>query len=246
MIRSPLLWSGSKFDLLPEILPMIQGRLWEPFCGSAVVSLNYAGESVISDRNAELMNFWSRAKDGSLIHTPDPRCLFEDFYYSIRKDFNTPSRIWDGPGVQIVQAQRFLYLNRTCWRGLYRENNKGEFNVPWGARKRVEWPSMPDMRRVAVLPAQEYYYPGPTWEGFPVGVRADTIYCDPPYVGTHSYGVKFDHERFATWCQTRTERVLVSNSPTAVDLFPGWSVIELTAKGGIGHRRKEVLLWNGK
>lgn len=56
----------------------------------------------------------------------------------------------------------------------------------------------------------------------------------------------FDHEQFAAWCQSRTERVLVSNSPTAVALFPGWHVTELVARGGIGHKRKEVLLWNGR
>lgn len=235
MIRSPLLWSGSKFDLLPEILPRIKGRLWEPFCGSAVVSLNYEGESVISDRNAELMNFWDVAKAGQVnIFTSGWENSAEIFYH-VRSEFNTYRE-----HSAETKASRFLYLNRTCWRGLYRENSKGEFNVPWGARKRVEWPSMPDMGRISVAPAWPY-----DWEPH-CGMGADTIYCDPPYVGTHSYGVKFDHKRFAAWCQTRTERVLVSNSPTAVSLFPGWSVIELTAKGGIGHRRKELLLWNGK
>jgi DNA adenine methylase len=242
MIRSPLLWSGSKFDLLPEILPMIRGRLWEPFCGSAVVSLNYEGESVISDRNAELMNFWRRVKaqpeDLISRDAEDPESLSSAGYYAVRQQFNSRA------ANPTYQAAMFLYLNRTCWRGLYRENSKGEFNVPWGARKRVEWPAMPDMSRITVWNTRDYKTPRTDFEM--ETPKCDTIYCDPPYVGTHSYGVKFDHERFAAWCQTRTERVLVSNSPTAVSLFPGWSVIELTAKGGIGHRRKEVLLWNNK
>ena len=235
MIRSPLLWSGSKFDLLPAILPHIKGRLWEPFCGSAVVSLNYQGESAVSDRCAPLMNFWAQAKAGSVDYSGMLWGLDADSYYAVRGEFNSRSGHapqWD--------ALRFLYLNRTCWRGLWRENNNGEFNVPWGTRKRVDWPKMPDMSRVEVYGAEPYDTRRLGWRG------CDTIYCDPPYVGTHSYGVKFDHERFAKWCASRTERVLVSNSPEALPLFQGWLILELTSKGGIGHRRKEVLLWNGK
>lgn len=234
MIRSPLLWSGSKYDLLPEILPHIRGRLWEPFCGSAVVSLNYQCESVISDRNAELMNFWAQVKAGFSFGLPtyDGWDISEDAYCRTRDSFNRKTC------GEAQQAANFLYLNRTCWRGLYRENSKGEFNVPWGSRQRVKWPAMPDMSRISVLKPAEYERHA--------GRVADTIYCDPPYVGTHSYGVPFDHERFATWCNARPERVLVSNSPEALPLFAGWHTMELTTKGGIGHNRKEVLLWNGK
>lgn len=239
MIRSPLLWSGSKYDLLPEILPRITGRLWEPFCGSAVVSLNYQGESVISDRNPRLMNFWSQVKQQPEVFSRLRHALTgENHYYEVRKSFNAHS-------AQEFICLEFLYLNRTCWRGLYRENAKGEFNVPWGARKRVEWPEMPDMSRIYVYSARDY---DDNFEGYDIteDSEIDTIYCDPPYVGTHSYGVKFDHNRFAAWCNRRTERVLVSNSPAAVKLFPGWHVTELSAKGGIGKRRAEVLLWNGR
>lgn len=239
MIRSPLLWSGSKFDLLPAILPHIHGTLWEPFCGSAVVSLNYQGESVISDRCAPLMNFWAQVKGGFSFGTMSDWPIDADTYVKVRDSFN---RRTCGPKSQAVN---FLYLNRTCWRGLYRENSKGEFNVPWGARAKVGWPELPDMSRVEVYSAREYCDP---FDGYDIATDAavNTIYCDPPYVGAHNYGVKFDHERFAAWCNARAERVLVSNSPAALPLFQGWHMLELTAKGGIGHRRKEVLLWNGK
>ncbi len=241
MIRSPLLWSGSKFDLLPHILPMIRGRCWEPFCGSAVVSLNYQGEAIISDRNAELMNFWAQVKSATDI-IPAIWENDENTFYHQRYAFNRHAGLNSSE-----QARRFLYLNRTCWRGLYRENSKGEFNVPWGARKRVEWPTMPDMSRITVDDGRRNYSEFPPNPFYPRDVKVDTIYCDPPYHGkSHTYGVKFDHERFAAWCHTRPERVLVSNSPTAVDLFPGWHVTEVSAKGGIGKRRQEVILWNGK
>lgn len=94
MIRSPLLWSGSKYALLSDILPRIKGRLWEPFCGSAVVSLNYEGESVISDRNVHLMNFWSQCKRGYLHPDPARTPIDTNSYYVIRNVFNKLSRCY--------------------------------------------------------------------------------------------------------------------------------------------------------
>lgn len=131
-----LKWAGGKrwlasSNLLP--VPERFRRYVEPFLGGAAVFFQLSpAQSILSDINAELINLYRVIKD-------DPKALealmiehqakhSRDHYYAVRANVPTGN---------IAQAARTLYLNRTCWNGLYRVNLRGEFNVPIGTKNTV-------------------------------------------------------------------------------------------------------------
>lgn len=151
-------WAGGKTQLLPELtknLPSVT-KYAEPFVGGGAFlcyminhfSLN---EIYISDANERLINVYK-----TIIETPDElveNLIWleksyndaddegkEQLYYAIRTEYN----IFSGGA---CDAAKFIFLNKTCFNGLYRVNKKGEFNVPWGKKKSVYF----DYRNIYVL-----------------------------------------------------------------------------------------------
>jgi DNA adenine methylase len=128
----PLLkWVGGKTQLLNTILPKIPKKFnnyIEPFFGGGAVffALN-PKSSVIADSNAELVNLYSivKTKPNDLIKA------LKKFKYSSEDYYNVRSLIYENLS-DIEKAARTVYLNRTCFNGLYRVNKKGQFNVPFG------------------------------------------------------------------------------------------------------------------
>ncbi len=131
---SPFLkWPGGKRWLLkkfPELFSIQFNNYYEPFLGSGAVFFYLCPKNaVLSDVNEELINVYTQMRDY-------PQLLVEqlklhqakhskEYYYKIRdKEFTAP----------IERAGRFLYLNRTCFNGMYRENKAGKFNVPIGTK----------------------------------------------------------------------------------------------------------------
>src|SRR3990167_7732993 len=131
-----LKWAGGKrwlanAGLLP--LPTGSTRHIEPFIGGGAVFFRLAPETaVIADLNEDLIELYRVMRD-------DPKILKErmiqhqadhdDIYYYLVRD--------QSPDTPLERAARFLYLNRTCWNGLYRVNRFGKFNVPRGTKDSV-------------------------------------------------------------------------------------------------------------
>ena len=126
-----LKWAGGKTELLPELirrLPRSFNTYWEPFLGGGALffSVNPAS-AVLSDLNEELVNCYEVVKtdlEGLLIELSKHRNSRSHFI-EIRKV--QPWRL-----DPISRAARLIFLNKTCFNGLYRVNQKGEFNVPYG------------------------------------------------------------------------------------------------------------------
>lgn len=133
-VKPFLKWAGGKTQLLDELnkyIPLNYNKYIEPFIGGGALffSLN-SKESVISDSNRELIITYKQVRDNveSVISILKTFEHTETFYYEIRnlipddleKDF---------------RAARLIYLNKTCFNGLYRVNKKGLFNVPYGKGK---------------------------------------------------------------------------------------------------------------
>lgn len=132
-LSSFLKWPGGKRWLLkklPEIFSIKFNNYYEPFLGSGAVFFHLCPEeSVLSDVNEELINLFVQMRD-------HPQELAEQlqvhqkkhskaYYYEMRdKNYVSP----------MERAGRFLYLNRTCFNGMYRENKNGKFNVPIGTK----------------------------------------------------------------------------------------------------------------
>lgn len=128
--RPFLRWAGSKQRLLGQLLPYIPnhtGVYFEPFLGAGAVYFFLEPRAArLSDKCEPLIETYdvvSRRVD-EVIEALEPMdVLDKDFYYRVRA--NTPTD-------EVARAARFLYLNRAGWNGLYRVNNRGQFNVPYG------------------------------------------------------------------------------------------------------------------
>lgn len=193
---SPLLkWPGGKRKLVPTILaafpPQVAAPIHEPFVGSAAVTLGAgAPGGVLADINPRLIQFHRVVRD-----LPDNLYRWirkfpygggwESHYADIRTAFNAANVPHADSGFlhdgDVLNAARFLWLNKAGFNGLYRENQRGEFNVPPGSYGTVRMPSLDAIRGVSnalkrgVLRCQDWRI---TVLEAPAGAR---LYVDPPY-----------------------------------------------------------------
>ncbi len=183
MPRPFLKWAGGKRSLINELLARIpEGHIEhyvEPFLGGGALFLHLArngmvGRATLADRNPELINAWRvvQSEPEALIEAVTQWEVSEETFYEVR------ALRFDDP---LQQAARTLWLNRTCYNGLYRLNSKGQFNVPFGRYKRPRVVDPENIRAVhAALQGVELIS-----EDFEsVMDRADqgtVVYCDPPY-----------------------------------------------------------------
>lgn len=130
-IKPFLKWAGGKTQLLGELhkhIPQTYNKYIEPFIGGGAMffSLN-ASKSIISDSNEELVITYNQIKTNidKVIYHLESFNHNEEFYYKIR--LQNPLDLEDS-----YRAARLIYLNKTCFNGLYRVNKKGQFNVPYG------------------------------------------------------------------------------------------------------------------
>jgi DNA adenine methylase len=142
-------WSGGKRNEIPlfkKYYPKEFNKFIEPFAGGAAVffDLNFAGTNVINDIHPDLINFY---KQISLGHAKKIYDLVTSFgvgemeYYIVRGGGKklVKGEVPFNPQNDIERAAKFYYLRKTCFRGMLRYNEKGEFNIPWGRYKTVSF-----------------------------------------------------------------------------------------------------------
>src|SRR6266487_1480441 len=130
---SPFLkWAGGKTQLLPALLKNIPahfGTYIEPFVGGGALFFELQpAKAILADSNSELINCYTVVRDNveDLIGILSAYPYSGEFYYKLRAEV---------PGDVVLRAARIIYLNRTCYNGLYRVNKRGQFNVPFGRYK---------------------------------------------------------------------------------------------------------------
>ena len=142
-------WSGGKRDEIKtfsNFYPKEFKRFIEPFVGGAAVffDINFHGENVINDIHPELINFYRQIKLGNATKIYNVLKSFgntEEDYYIVRgggKKLSEDKKIFI-PKNKIDEAARFIYLRKTCFRGMLRYNQNGKFNVPWGRYKTLNF-----------------------------------------------------------------------------------------------------------
>lgn len=199
--RPFLKWAGGKSQLLPEIrkvypegLGTTITRYAEPFLGGGAVLLDmlstYRLEAVYaSDTNGELINAYCCVRDRleellERLHRLEEDYLSldsqarKDFYYRIRAQFNEGER---GNKEDAERAALLLFLNRTCFNGLYRVNARGEFNVPAGAYKNPTICDEDNLRRVSGLLQGVELVCAPYTQVEEFADERTFLYADPPY-----------------------------------------------------------------
>jgi len=177
-INPPLKWAGGKRWLLSHIEPIWRRhshrRYVEPFCGGLAVALGVQPEhALLNDVNPHLMNFYQQSRRGLeiSIETRNDERLF----YAHRDRFN--QLIQDGETKTGEAAQLFYYLNRTCFNGLCRFNQSGEFNVPFGQYKTINYAK--DFHAFRKL-FRRWTFANKDLAKLPIE-SDDFIYADPPY-----------------------------------------------------------------
>lgn len=195
-------WQGGKSQLLDEIhkrIPEDTKRIIEPFVGGGAVFLDYEKPAVINDINKGLIEVYKQAlnnkknfkaalkkKSNEFNNATDKK----EFYLDMRKAT---------PRTELKRAERFVFLNKTAWNGRYRENSKGEFNIPFSGVEKVnllleETKNTIDNLKNVDIHNKDYkeFFEWYLNENYQEG---DFVFIDPPYDDcTISYTSKgFNH-----------------------------------------------------
>ncbi len=197
MINPFLKWAGGKRWLIsqPDFpTPPSYTRYVEPFLGSGAVFFHLQPDkALLSDANAGLIHLYEVIRD------QPSALLFEmkrhhsrhskEYYYEVRARKHRS---------KLKKSAQFLYLNRTCWNGLYRVNSKGEFNVPKGTKDTVlfdtdDFVAVSDLLSNADIRCSDFEAViDETGEG-------DFVFVDPPYTVQHNYNnfLKYNEKIFS-------------------------------------------------
>lgn len=240
-------WAGGKQWLAVAakhlIPPSWKGRYYEPFLGGgAFFFALHPKLATLSDCNEELIEMYRTVSTDALgiIRLLRRYQYDEQFYYKIRDK---------APRTARTRAARFLYLNRTCWNGLYRVNQQGRFNTPFG---RFENPTICDSKRI--LTAARLLRRIKLRDGdFAVVVSdaqlGDFIYFDPPYITGHQNNgfLKYNSRLFSWSDQERLAElaiglakagiyVLISNAdqPMVINMYKGFHYYRTSRHSLIG------------
>ncbi len=175
-------WAGGKrqlVDILLSNVPPSFNRYFEPFVGGGALLFELQPQkAVISDINEELINAYKVIKDNveELINSLKKHKNTKEYYYAIRAI--NPKTL-----TPVERASRFIYLNKTCFNGLYRENSKGQFNVPFGRYKNPKICDEENLRAVSeFLNKIEITILNCDYKiTCEMAKSGDFVYLDPPY-----------------------------------------------------------------
>jgi DNA adenine methylase len=183
--RPFLRWAGSKRWLLRQMiasLPTEFTTYHEPFLGSgALFFLLCPTRASLSDKCSELIDVYKATRDNvsAIIRYLRPLRPDRKLFYAMR---DRPSRGW------LKRAAEFMYLNKTCWNGLYRVNSEGRFNVPYGMPKTTFIADLENLRACArALRVRDVNLRSCDFQAALTHVEpGDLVYLDPPYVTQHN------------------------------------------------------------
>ncbi|EKK5552843.1 DNA adenine methylase [Enterobacter hormaechei] len=240
-----LKWAGNKTAIMSELKKHLPDgpRLVEPFAGScAVMMATDYPYYLVADINPDLINLYQVIKEdvNSFIHLVErifSKFTTEEDYYKCRQFFNTL------PLEPIEKAAYFLFLNRHCYRGLCRYNQRGLFNVPYGNYKKPYLP-VDEIRAFAEKAVRARFICASYDETLAMLQAGDVVYCDPPYDGNfsgyHTAGFSDDDQYdLASILVRRSSEghpIIVSNSDTRLirSFYRKFTLHRISTKRSIG------------
>ncbi len=243
-------WAGGKGRIMHELVARLPppslwtGRYIEPFLGGGAVYLHLQpSPALLTDTNAELIHLYSVVRDDveALIERLGDHTYDRDHYYAVRAQ--DPEAL--GP---IELAARFVFLNRTCFNGLYRVNRQGRFNVPFGRYTNPNLCPADRLRAASSALGDATLSLGDFEAALDAARPGDFVYLDPPYAPltptanftaytADDFGLA-DQRRLADRVHALTRRgvlCMVSNSDTPLvrDLYKGLRIDGILAPRAI-------------
>jgi DNA adenine methylase len=279
-------WAGGKSQLLDQLGPLMPphfGSYFEPFMGGAAVFFSLGaerrGEAHLNDLNYDLVCTYAVVRDRveelvwrlKEMRREAVDLGMKESFYAARSRFNEirlDGLLVPSEELNMTRASLFIFLNKTCFNGLWRENRKGGFNVPWNKKQH------PRVCQEGLLRAASESLQGVrlTHGGFAEAVRVgkpkpgDLVYLDPPYIPVsntasfttytkHGFGPS-DQEELARVVDELAGQgvyVMVSNSDSDVvrELYSRHRIEEVDArrsinsKGGGRAKVKEFIVCAG-
>lgn len=244
-------WVGGKTQLLPQLValaPKEFNRYYEPFVGGG--AFYYAlkpNEAVLNDFNPRLMNAYKQVRDdvqAVISHLRNYERTAACFYNQ-RGLLNAENTTF----LDAESAARFIFLNKTCFNGLWRENGAGQFNVPYGGdRKRAKHVDVSNLLECSIRLRSSTQLLCTDFEAaVQMAKPGDFVYFDPPYVPvTATSFVDYKADGFAYKEQVRLRdlakdlkkdgvHVMLSNSDTAMtrELYADFELHEVKARRSV-------------
>jgi DNA adenine methylase len=233
----------------------------EPFLGAgALFFLHNPRNAFISDKNRHLIQFYRQIRDDAPTVYSHLQALSRRLsvlsYYRVRQLYNESK--WSPQ-----QAARFLFLNLTCFNGIFRVNRKNQFNVPFGRRTRVHFPTSASLQEAARTLRQASIHSQCFRRTMPEVSKKSFVYLDPPYPPATStaFFTHYTADRFGDQDQVdlaeqvrkldrRGVRFLLSNSDTETvrTLYKGFQIREVGATRFVSCKARvraaELLIFN--
>jgi DNA adenine methylase len=270
LIAPFLKWVGGKRQLMPaikELIPKTYTNYYEPFIGGGAVLFELQPKkAIINDFNEELINVYQTIKENSeeLIFDLKTHRNESDYFYNLRA-IDREENFGNLPNIR--RASRVIYLNKTCFNGLYRVNNSGEFNSPFGRYKNPNIVNETTIKAVSkYLNNNDITILNVDFEEAVEGInRGSFVYFDPPYhpVSASSNFTGYVPGGFDMYEQVRLKdlcdkldkkgvKFLLSNSATQFieDLYKDYKISYVKANRSINSNAKkrgeidEVLIRN--
>lgn len=210
----PLLrWAGGKRQLLSRLIEFFpkdisNGNYREPFLGAGCLFFALQPkQAVLSDANAYLISCYQHVRDDwaavNKCLRRHARLTSEDHYYRTRTLYNRSSH-------SASQAARFIYLNKTCFNGIFRVNTKGEFNVPYGWKEPPALPTADILKRASNALKHATLVSHGFDKALEDAKQGDFVYLDPPYppLNGTAYFTHYTMDRFSQSDQERLSAVV--------------------------------------
>lgn len=252
-----LKWAGGKSQLLPELVKRIpEGytKYFEPFAGGAALFFHLQPRTAyLVDINEDLINTYRVIKEqvDALICDLKQHVYQEDYYYRIRNIDRTEAyQSW----TDVQKASRLIYLNKTCYNGLYRVNAKGQFNTPFGSYSNPTILNEANLRVCSRALRNTKLITG-SFSAIARRISSDDfVYFDPPYAplsetanftgysqGGFDASMQVKLRDLCDRLDRRGVRFMVSNSsaPLILDLYRSYKVEFVYASRAINSKGKD-------
>lgn len=247
-------WVGGKRQLLGEITPLLPKRITsycEPFLGGGAVLFSIQPtKAIVNDLNQDLITVYEVIRDDveSLLESLKKHENTPEYFYNIR-DMDRDKEAYQAMS-KTEKASRLIYLNKTCYNGLFRVNSSGEFNSPFGYYKNPSIVNEPILRAVSNYfnASNIAFYSEDFSETLKRVRKGGFVYLDPPYdpvsdtanfTGYNKSGFdRKEQTRLKQCCDDLTRRgvkFMLSNSATEFikELYEDYEITIVKAKRAI-------------